>query len=122
LPVKGSEIQIFLSRYNCRIEIKNKIFLQRSFYGPICGPFESEDLNWEITNECCFPNHRILLFTIRKNPPKGTYIWWSSLLRGDEKIDVTKVKGRRNQNKIWEQAHKLFHQKVIKQKKMEIEV
>merc|ERR1712170_96095 len=44
LVVKGSEVQIFISEHNCEIKIKNRTFLQRSFYGPISGPFETEDL------------------------------------------------------------------------------
>lgn len=90
-------------------------------YDIIINPSDKDVLesavDWEIKN-ITFANHekmRILEVTLKKKSPMpGVTMWWNCVFVGDSEIDVTKIKGRGEipNRDIWEEAHRLFKEKV----------
>ena len=73
-------------------------------------------VDWQLETEG--ERRWITVDLVKKNPLKGVKIWWSRLLTGETGIDLQKISDRRKSSsqmkKNWEEAHRLFQQKVSK--------
>mmetsp|Transcript_57811 Transcript_57811/g.163139 ORF Transcript_57811/g.163139 Transcript_57811/m.163139 type:complete len:254 (+) Transcript_57811:77-838(+) len=83
-----------------------------------------EDLDWEVAG---LAGRRAVRVAVRKKPAPmdGMRVWWPCLLKGEPRIDVSKIDGRLNKDpnafgKAWEEAHARFKERVKDRKPVEI--
>ena len=69
-------------------------------------------IDWEIKTLTSMKYIEITLN--KKSPIDGLVIWWECVFIDDEVIDLNKIKGRNSSStsNVWEEAHRLFKEKV----------
>ena len=93
---------------------------------PGAGSEGESVVDWEIKSRG--GAERFIEFTLRKKSPfAGVCIWWKCVFVGDPEIDVTTIEGRDSasaqSNRIaWEEAHKMFIEKVQTRERVELDI
>jgi len=88
----------------------------------------SEPLEWELKDLAADPEkRRLCCVTMIKKAPEVVTLWWPRVLTTDQKIDTTQIQGREKSKagegrSVWEEAHKMFKDKVSKIEKQEVEI
>ena len=98
-------------------------------------PEGEEEVDWEI--DATDPNKKLIKITLLKAlPMQGLTIWWSKPMVKYPEIDVVRdIQGRGNDNNrddstskqeqmkaVWDEAHRLFREKVKKREKHTIDI
>jgi len=85
---------------------------------------EDTGIDWELTD---FEpgGRRLARLTLVKHAPAGMVVWWTRVFPDDDPVDVSQISGRKHNagdhQKVWEQAHAMFREKVKDRQPMELD-
>ncbi|CXI90662.1 conserved Plasmodium protein, unknown function [Plasmodium berghei] len=95
----------------------------------LCNKINNQNMNFDFGQNVKDTKETFLYISLKKNSEiKSSYVWWSCLFKGDEKIDTFKLPSRiilnkninnNNNNsfkKVWEEAHEIFKKNISKKK------
>lgn len=91
------------------------------------GGSHLEDLLWELCDYENQAGERLLRVTMRKREVHGIVIWWSRAMEGEEEIDTQTLPDRTRtaklsaQQDVWEEATRMFQEKVASRQKIMVE-
>ncbi|VTZ70107.1 HSP20-like chaperone, putative [Plasmodium chabaudi chabaudi] len=93
----------------------------------LCNKINNQNMNFDFGQNVKDTKETFLYISLKKNSEiKSSYVWWSCLFKGDEKIDTFKLPSRiilnkninNNNNtsfkKVWEEAHAIFKKNISK--------
>lgn len=82
-----------------------------------------DGLSWEIET---LDSTRYISISFRKKTLPGTTVWWDRVFVNDPPIDLMQIEGRKSNiaetKGLWEEAHRMFREKISKQKSQRIEI
>ncbi|CDU19782.1 HSP20-like chaperone, putative [Plasmodium yoelii] len=96
----------------------------------LSNKINNQNMNFDFGENVKDTKETFLYISLKKNSEiKSSYVWWSCLFKGDEKIDTFKLPSRiilnkninnNNDNtsfkKVWEEAHEIFKKNISKKK------
>lgn len=104
------------SRVHCDIALKN----------PVDASDELVEGCWELVDEPGATGRAVSISLRKKVQVQGFVHWWAQLRPSDAPIDVTTLQDRRAPGEsfaaVWEEAHKIFKERVATRKPTEIEI